>query len=180
MGLPLKNIEKRTKKVAFDLSNYEPVADRITKFWEKYPNGRILTNIVERTDTDIIVRAEIYTDRDDERPAATDFAQETIGSSNITKHSWIETCSTSSIGRALANLGFSPKAGNRPSREEMTKVQRAESAPRPWLQEAEQYAGSRNREALLKLLEQAKQQKAPQSVIDGIISLGKTITPKEA
>lgn len=162
--------------MAFDLSNYEPVADRITKFWEQYPNGRILTNIIERTDTDIIVQAEIYTDRDDLRPAATDYAQETIGNSNITKHSWLETCTTSAIGRALADLGFSPKAGNRPSREEMTKVQRAET--RNWLQEAEQYAGAKNREALLKLLDEATRAKAATSVLDGIIALGKTITPK--
>ena len=27
------------------MDNYEPVADRIAKFWEKHPNGRIHTEI---------------------------------------------------------------------------------------------------------------------------------------
>jgi hypothetical protein len=113
----------------FDLSQYETVDSRIHKFWEKYPNGRILTDVFHLTETGGIFKASIYTDRDDERPAAVDFAEEVKGSSPVNKTSWVENGLTSAIGRALADLGFSPKpvAGAksaRPSREEMEKVQR--------------------------------------------------------
>lgn len=104
------------------LDDYEPVAERITKFWAKYPNGRILTEIKLINETEVVVQASIYTDRDDTRPAAIDWAHETRGSSNINRASFLENCSTSAIGRGLATLGFSTK--KRASREEMLKVTR--------------------------------------------------------
>jgi hypothetical protein len=110
------------------LDNYEPVADRISKFWDKYPNGRLHTEIVLINETEIVIKASAYTDREDMRPAAIDFAQETRGSSNINKQSFIENCSTSALGRVLATLNFQPKKDGkaiRPSREEMKAVSRA-------------------------------------------------------
>jgi hypothetical protein len=110
------------------LDNYEPVADRISKFWDKYPNGRLHTEIVLINETEIVIKASAYTDREDTRPAAIDFAQETRGSSNINKQSFIENCSTSALGRVLATLNFQPKKDGkaiRPSREEMKAVSRA-------------------------------------------------------
>jgi hypothetical protein len=103
------------------LDNYEPVADRITKFWKQYPNGRIHTEIKLINETEVIVMASVYTDRDDVRPASIDYAHETRGSSNINRASFLENCSTSAIGRGLATLGFSTTK-NRASREEMLKV----------------------------------------------------------
>jgi len=103
------------------LDNYEPVADRITKFWKTYPNGRIHTEIKLINETEVIVMASVFTDREDVRPAAIDYAHETRGSSNINRASFLENCSTSAIGRGLATLGFSTSK-NRASREEMLKV----------------------------------------------------------
>jgi hypothetical protein len=103
------------------LDNYEPVAERITKFWKAYPNGRIHTEIKLINETEVIVMASVYTDREDIRPAAIDYAHETRGSSNINRASFLENCSTSAIGRGLATLGFSTSK-NRASREEMLKV----------------------------------------------------------
>lgn len=103
------------------LDNYEPVADRITKFWKQYPNGRIHTEIKLINETEVIVMASVFTDRDDIRPASIDYAHETRGSSNINRASFLENCSTSAIGRGLATLGFSTSK-NRASREEMLKV----------------------------------------------------------
>lgn len=103
------------------LDNYEPVADRITKFWKAYPNGRIHTEIKLINETEVIVMASVFTDREDVRPAAIDYAHETRGSSNINRASFLENCSTSAIGRGLATLGFSTSK-NRASREEMLKV----------------------------------------------------------
>jgi len=110
------------------LDNYEPVADRIAKFWEKYPNGRLHTEIVLINETEVVIKATAYTDREDTRPAAIDFAQETRGSSNINKQNFIENCSTSALGRVLATLNFQPKKDGkviRPSREEMKAAQKA-------------------------------------------------------
>jgi len=104
------------------MDNYEPVADRIAKFWEKHPNGRIHTEIKLINETEIVIMASVYTDREDMRAAAIDFAQETRNSSPINKTSFIENCSTSAIGRALSTLGFSSKKDGhsvRPSAEEM-------------------------------------------------------------
>jgi hypothetical protein len=103
------------------LDNYEPVADRITKFWKTYPNGRIHTEIKLINETEVIVMASVYTDREDMRPAAIDYAHETRGSSNINRLSFLENASTSAIGRSLSTFGISASK-NRPSREEMIKV----------------------------------------------------------
>jgi hypothetical protein len=113
------------------LDNYEPVADRISKFWAMYPQGRLHTEIVLINETEIVIKASAYTDREDPRPAAIDFAQETRGSSNINKQSFIENCSTSALGRVLATLNFQPKKDGkavRPSREEMKAVSKASIA----------------------------------------------------
>lgn len=166
--------------MAFDLSQYEPVADRIARFWERYPNGRIATRIIERTEKDIIVEAEIYTDRDDLRPVTNDFAQESIGLSNITKHSWLETCTTSAIGRALGDLNFAAKRnGNiqRPTREEMNKVERHQE--RDYLGLAQKIAATGDLPALKDLYRTAKAEKADSGTLEAIETLGKTITPSE-
>ena len=76
------------------MDNYEPVADRIAKFWAKHSNGRIHTEVVLINETEIVIKASIYTDREDARPAAIDFAQETRNSSAINKQNFIENCST--------------------------------------------------------------------------------------
>lgn len=112
----------------FNLEDYEPVENRIRSFWQKYPSGRLLTDLqrTERPDGRIewICRTEAYTNQDDARPHATGFATEIEGTSPVNRSNASENCETSSIGRCLANLGFATK-GKRPSREEMTKAARA-------------------------------------------------------
>jgi len=111
----------------FNLNDYEPVENRIRSFWQKYPEGRLLTDLqrTERPDGRIewICRTEAYTNHDDVRPQATGFATEIEGTSPINRANASENCETSSIGRCLANLGFAAK-GKRPSREEMSKAAR--------------------------------------------------------
>lgn len=110
------------------LDNYEPVADRVAKFWDKYPNGRLHTEIVLINETEIVIKASAFTDREDPRPAAIDFAQETRNSSQINRQNFIENCSTSALGRVLATLNFQSKKDGkavRPSREEMKAVSKA-------------------------------------------------------
>jgi hypothetical protein len=111
------------------LDDYEPVDARIHRFWEKYPDGRIVTHLEELKVDDqgrtlnVVFRAEVYKTVEAARPDATGYAEESAATSTAPKGSIVETGETSAIGRALATLGFSPK-GARPSREEMQKAER--------------------------------------------------------
>lgn len=132
----------------FNLSDYETVDSRIHKFYEKHPNGRIITDLVQTRINDVgqiiqyICKAEVYRDMADPVPSATGYAEEILGSNPVNRTSALENCETSAIGRCLANLAFSPK-GSRPSQEEMTKAERTKSsAPSKTISEIVQEATS--------------------------------------
>jgi hypothetical protein len=151
--------------MAHFLDDYEPVEKRISDFWVKYPNGRILTSIVQLDENLIIMRADIFTDREDMRPVTADFAQEKRGGSGMTANSWLEICATSAIGRALADLDFAKK-GKRPSREEMVKAKGHDTLPPVDFIAAATKAT--DLETLRKLYQQALGAKADQMVLDFI------------
>ena len=160
------------------MDNYEPVADRIAKFWAKHSNGRIHTEVVLINETEIVIKASIYTDREDARPAAIDFAQETRNSSAINKQNFIENCSTSAIGRALATLGFQPKRDGkavRPSQEEMLKVssEAVGAVVKDLESRASVLALSKDVEGLRKLYSEAQNAGAPKRTLDKITELAK-------
>lgn len=113
---------------AFNLDNYETVEDRLVKFWADHQKGRIHTSVHYYDESRILVRAEVYFDREDVRPVASGYAEELRGTSPVNRTSHAENAETSAIGRALANCGYAAK-GSRPSREEMEKVQRGEQQP---------------------------------------------------
>lgn len=161
------------------LDNYEPVADRIAKFWDKFPTGRLHTEIVLINETEIVIKASAFTDRDDPRPAAIDFAQEARGSSNINKQSWVENCSTSALGRVLATLNFQPKRDGkavRPSREEMQSVAPSKQSARNWSAEATVLVGTQDVEGLRKLHADAKAGGASADMLKSIANLGKSLS----
>ena len=118
--------------MAFNLENYEDVDTRIHKFWDAYPDGRIVTDIThlglspEGRVVQVIVTAQIFGHLNELVPTATGIAEEMLGSSPVNKTSFIENCETSAIGRALANAGFSTK-GARPSQTEMSKATRTKA-----------------------------------------------------
>ncbi len=115
----------------FNLDDYEPVDVRISKWWEKHPEGSIQTELIRETHNGYIMRATLYTA--DGLIVATGHASEIITDRGVNATSALENCETSAIGRALASAGFQAKIGKRPSREEMAKVQRAEEAkPDVW------------------------------------------------
>lgn len=150
------------------LDDYEPVADRIKKFWEKYgDNGRILTEIKLINETEVVVQASVYIDKDDPRPAAIDWAHETRGSSNINRASFLENCSTSAIGRALATLGFSTK--KRASREEMIKATRES---RNYLIEAQEAYENKDTETLRTIYSAAVKAQVDEETLKAIKELG--------
>lgn len=89
------------------LADYITVNERIMEFYEKYPNGRIITEIVQLQDSIVVMKASVYRSLDEKEPSATGYAYEKEGSSFINKTSYIENCETSATGRAIANLGIS-------------------------------------------------------------------------
>ena len=111
--------------MAWDLSNYETVEDRIDAFYKDNQDGRILTEIHTLTADKVIFKALVYVG---DILVATGFAYEKEGSSPVNKTSHIENAETSAIGRALANYNYAKK-GARPSREEMEKVVRMQPTP---------------------------------------------------
>ncbi len=123
----------------FNPDEYITVSERIEKFYAKFPQGRILTSIVEHNAETgfILIRAEVYRDPEDTLPAATGHAYELRSAGHVQAGSYVEVCETSSVGRALALLGFEVRRGVA-SREEVIRGAKkqqaaaaAATAPRP-------------------------------------------------
>ena len=160
--------------MAFDLSNYETVADRIQKFWKTWPQGRIITEIKLINETEVVVQASIYTDREDMRPASVDWAHETRGSTHINRASFLENCASSAIGRGLATLGLSTSK-NRPSREEMIKATRES---RNYIEEASEAAANKDLETLRTIYNTALKSQVDNDILEAIKGLADSIKAK--
>jgi hypothetical protein len=107
--------------MAFDLSNYETVDERLHKWWKEFPDGRLETEVVEASNTRFIVICKLYRTEADPKPYATGIASETVTDRGVNANFALPNCETSAIGRAISNAGLSAK-GKRPSREEMASV----------------------------------------------------------
>ena len=114
---------------SFDLSDYVQVNERIDKFYEKYPEGSIQTEIIMNENGMVIFKAYAYRNQEDTRPA-TGHAMEKEGSTYINKTSHIENCETSAVGRALAMLGFEIKKSVA-SREEVENAKLQQEMMKP-------------------------------------------------
>ena len=127
--------------MGFNLDDYEPVAARLDRWLadklagytaSKNDYPRVLTRMVSEPGADIcVIRAELWLG---ENLIATGYAEEIRDTwsekktVNATSH--VENCETSAIGRALANCGMAGSdMTKRPSREEMSKVQRTSNGP---------------------------------------------------
>jgi hypothetical protein len=110
--------------LSIEAGDYALVADRISMFYERYSCGRIVTELITRTESQVTFRASVYREAQDREPAATGWASEREGDGEINFVACLENTETSAIGRALANLGFTASR-RRPSREEMDKADRA-------------------------------------------------------
>ena len=117
----------------FNIEDYETVGERLARAHADHPDLRIVTDLVEvirdpesQRPLQYIVRAQVWYG---ETLKAVDYAEEIVGSSMVNKTSALENACTSAIGRALADANYqgSNPRSNRPSREEMEKVQRAEA-----------------------------------------------------
>jgi hypothetical protein len=119
----------------FNPDEYITVHERIEKFYAKFPQGRIITTIIQHNEETgfVLMRAEVYREPDDALPAATGHAYELRSAGHVQAGSYVEVCETSSVGRALALLGFEVRRGVA-SREEVirgARKQQAAAAPAP-------------------------------------------------
>jgi hypothetical protein len=117
----------------FNLSEYETVDSRIHQFYGNYPHGRIVTEmeLIDMEKGHVVFKAYIYKDEIRTMPDATGYADGFRKDRGVDAQFWINNAETSSIGRALANLGLSAK-GKRPSAEEMAQVNAVKTvAPKP-------------------------------------------------
>jgi hypothetical protein len=162
--------------MGFNLAEYQTVQERIDLFWQKYPNGRLNLDIVSITESQVVMRGEVYLDKEDKVPTTVDFAEERIGTSNVNKVSFVENCATSCYGRAISALGgeFSPK-GKRPSAEEMAKVNRHNN--RDWLAEADTLALTYDVDKLRLLYTDAVAAKVSADILEKIKAYGSTAKP---
>ncbi len=110
----------------FNLEDYEMVKDRIPLFYETYPDGRIVTEMLSETSNGVTMKAYLYKSLEEQvscAPLSTGIARDIAGGF-IDKY--YETAETSAIGRSLANLNM--YNGERPSREEMEGAQSMKEA----------------------------------------------------
>jgi hypothetical protein len=121
----------------FNLDDYEPVAARLDRWLSarldeynesKTDYPRVLTTMISAPGAEIcVIRAELWLG---EMLIATGYAEEVRGQGNVNRTSHVENCETSAVGRALANAGMAGSdMTKRPSREEMSKVQRTSNGP---------------------------------------------------
>ena len=103
-------------KVPLKNKNYTMVAQRVQAFRAAAGvNGQILTDIIERSDQKVVVKASVSVWREADAQGwaggwsvvATDFAEEYRNQGPVNKTSALENCCTSAIGRALSAAGLS-------------------------------------------------------------------------
>ena len=135
----------------FNLENYEDVDTRIHTFYEKYPDGSIITELISNEEDKgiVVFMARAFRVHLDSTPSAVGYARGARKDRGVDRDFWFENCETSAIGRCLANLGLSAK-GKRASSLEMAKVNDAKTSPAPIrvrTEEQKEFLSATNKEA---------------------------------
>lgn len=115
------------------LADYVDVAERITAFRDKHPDGSLAAEIMRWPEKDfpfVVMRAKAYRSADDQRPGVGWAMERMPGSTPYTRDSEIMNAETSAWGRAIvAALAADTKRGIA-SRDEIRQVEvPPESAP---------------------------------------------------
>lgn len=153
----------------FNLDDYETVESRIKRFYEAYPDGRIVTEwaneFAEQPDkARYVMKAKVFLSAGDQANGlvkATGYASEIEGTGGANNVDALANGETSAIGRALANMAMS--GNKRASREEMQKVERVAQPATDWIAEAQ---GILNVGDLRSLYTRAKAQGADAKVLE--------------
>jgi hypothetical protein len=119
--------------MAFNLEDYETVEERLAKFWNDNPDGRIETErvvAINAPSDEYVFVARLFRTEADKHPVSTGWASETKTSSGFNKFA-CELSESSALGRALANWTYAKK-GARPSQVEMERVAKGnQEQPKP-------------------------------------------------
>ena len=110
------------------LDNYLTVNQKVQMAHEKYSEHKIIANIIEHDLAAgyVLVQADFYRHKDDEKPAYRDFAYGNVAFyPNNMKRWFVEDTTSSAIGRVIAvALGL----GEKPNRETMEQIERSKAA----------------------------------------------------
>ena len=96
----------------FNMDDYVDVAERITLFYEKYPDGGIQTVSVEYREwptPGILATAKAYRSKDDLHPALGTAWEPVPGKTSFTKDSEVQNAETAAWGRAIVAAGIGAK-----------------------------------------------------------------------
>jgi hypothetical protein len=93
------------------MKDYVPVNERIGAFLAKHPEGSLQSELIELSETRVVMRAYAYRTPDDHRPGIGYSSLEIPGRTPYTRGSEVENAETSAWGRAIAALGFEVKRG---------------------------------------------------------------------
>lgn len=99
----LEQVNSEIKKTDIKGKKYAEVSERILAFRKLNPNGKIVTEIIDKTENDVTIKATIYDEN--EKILATGYAGE-VKKGLVNSISMLENCETSAIGRALGFCGY--------------------------------------------------------------------------
>jgi hypothetical protein len=115
----------------FNLEDYEDVAARVLRFQKAYPEGRIVTDVIQFNPEKgiVLVSAQVYRNASDTLPAGVDYAFGDASTFNAGMRKWyVEDTSSSAIGRALSLVLETQK---KPTKQDMAKVVAPKSVKPP-------------------------------------------------
>lgn len=125
---------------------YAEVNERIKAFRMLYPDGAIVTDIIDMHDGIVTMKATVMDA--DGRVLGTGTAQEKEGSTYINKTSYLENCETSAVGRALGMLGIGVDTSVASAEEVENAINGQGKEPQPYQRKAEASESPRRKAAL--------------------------------
>lgn len=161
--------------MAYDKNSYEQVDVRLARALKEHPDMRVitenLTTLQDRQVSTWVVKTTIYLTADEQERGlakSTGLAFEVDGVGMAQKTAALETAETSSIGRALANMGYS--GSKRASQTEMDKADRGVTPqpPKNWLKVADDLVWKEDINGLRELYVEATRMNAEPEILEGI------------